>query len=270
MNKTLGICAMLSILGIGCIIGGMSGLHFDVKRLCGNGEVKEYHEAFSTQEIRNLKMKIPYGSLSILSGEVEKIEIHMESDRNEQWAFLVDEDDTLNIKSLQDENYFDHWWDMFYNWNPEVTISITVPSTYIFDSMEISLSAGNIEMNHLNLRRLDANVSAGKLTMDNLNCEDLKTRNSAGSTWISNSEIKKINSEVSAGELKMRNVAFETLDFDISAGHIDAEVRGKKEDYNVNINVSAGNSNLSSQTGTTQKHIYGSVNAGSAKFIFVE
>lgn len=267
INKTAIISTLFLIIGLSLVFYGMFGIEFDIKRLGTKEETKEYFQEVETSEIKNLKIDVDFGIVNMTSSaEVENFEI--KTITNISSKFKIECQDQELIISDNKHNIIENWWNMFENYNRRFELNILYPADFVFENVDLYVSAGKVNCEGLTFNTMKSNISAGLLTLSNLHGQSFASKNSAGETRMENSDIRKINTTASAGNIQFKNIFFEEFDFKLSAGNLYVSVNGSKSEYNIDVDVSAGNSNLSNQKGTTEKYIKGNVSAGNINFSF--
>lgn len=94
-------------------------------------------------------------------------------------------------------------------------------------------------------------VSASKFSIRELLCSTFDTKVSAGLLWVSSLMCSDIKT-------------------DVSASLTDVTVRGIKSEHTILVSSSAGNCNVDSQKGTTDKTFIANCSAGSIRVKFTE
>ena len=92
---------------------------------------------------------------------------------------------------------------------------------------------------------------------------------SAGAVNLSQIVTNSFAADLSAGALNVKGLKCDNIDLDLSAGSAKLGIVGKKSDYTIRVDKSAGSCNVSSQTGGS-KRLSVDISAGSATINFDE
>lgn len=268
MNKVFRIVVTLSFLaGFILFFIGLAGIKFDFNYILDMKETETYNYNYELSSVKSIDLDIPYGKVSLFSKEdVDDIQVTIVT-RNHDHCSVDLEKELLTIKEKK-FHISSRWYDMFDKYRDESRLEIVYPVDSNFDKVNLHLSAGLLEVKDLHFNELTARVSAGEVKFSNCYGPHLSLINSAGKTTIEESIIEKINMNVSAGEVILNKIGFDCLDFDLSAGNIVCNTLGKKEEYSINVSVSAGSCNVTNQNVEGTKYIKGRVSAGNASFSF--
>lgn len=129
---------------------------------------------------------------------------------------------------------------------PEVTVKI--PKGSVLD-LSVDISAGIINLAAGSFKTVDVDVSAGKFNAEAMSCSRLTCDVSAGTVKFASVECTSTDIDVSAGTVKIDNLLCPAIDIDVSAGDVILTVEGKRSDYTVSVDRSAGSCNVSSGGG---------------------
>lgn len=148
------------------------------------------------------------------------------------------------------------------------TATVKIPYTLAVD-LDIDISAGSVNVQSGEFKKLTIHVSAGELNMGEIVCSTSKCHVSAGSVKLEGLYCSNTNCHVSAGSIRLSKVNCPVVDLDVSAGSIKLDMLGNKEEYTILVDKSAGSCNVSSQRGTdANKKIDIDVSAGSIEVNF--
>ncbi len=268
MKKGLLIAAILFTTGVVCVGIGSACIGFDYRKLNPNSEMIHLKQSYETSNINQISIDISYGKLTVdVSSEIEKVELDITKNKNEDWLYKVNSNNTLEIKT--DNDNLSDWWNMFKGFHNNAELNLRIPKALVLNKLSIEVSAGDIRINDIKTNDLFIDVSAGKLELNNVTTNSVISKNSAGETTFNNCQLSSANLDVSAGSINLNNVEVNKLDFDLSAGDINAYINGYKKDYTIDIDVSAGNCNIDNQIVNGDKYIKGDVSAGNATFRFL-
>ena len=173
-------------------------------------------ETFSNVE--NLKLDIGASEVQIKTGTDDKI--HVDDSRmkteNAVQKRLSDDRKTLEI-TMKMRSSFD-----FKNVrNVKGILVIYLPRDYKFDQVDMEYGAVTAEI-------------------DGLNAKSLKIESGASGCTIKNADIEELDVETGAGSLDFYGTVEKEVDIDCGAGSVTLNLEGKVEDYNYELDSSAG------------------------------
>lgn len=162
-----------------------------------------------------------------------------------------------------------HWYSFPLGWGklPETTIKLPKSSTFNLDlqvnagavdiaqgtygTVKIQLNAGAITVNgETECSAFNCTVNAGSATIDNMNCSGL------------------FDCNVNAGSITVKNLICDNIVTEVNAGSLKLKIDGKKADYTITVDKSAGSCDVVNQTGTGGKTLKVDVSAGSVTVEF--
>lgn len=171
-------------------------------------------EAFSGVE--NLKLDIGASEVRIETGTDDKI--HVDDSRmkteNAVQKTLSDDGKTLEITTKMRSSFKNVR-------NVKGTLVIYLPKDYKFDQVDMEYGAATAEI-------------------DGLNAKSLKIESGASGCTIKNADIEELDVETGAGSLDFYGTVEKEVDIDCGAGRVTLNLEGKVEDYNYELDSSAG------------------------------
>ena len=171
-------------------------------------------EVFSGVE--NLKLDIGASEVRIKTGTDDKI--HVDDSRmkteNAVQKTLSDDGKTLEITTKMRSSFKNVR-------NVKGTLVIYLPKDYKFDQMDMEYGAATAEI-------------------DGLNAKSLKIESGASGCTIKNADIEELDVETGAGSLDFYGTVEKEVDIDCGAGRVTLNLVGKVEDYNYELDSSAG------------------------------
>ena len=171
-------------------------------------------EVFSGVE--NLKLDIGASEVRIKTGTDDKI--HVDDSRmkteNAVQKTLSDDGKTLEITTKMRSSFKNVR-------NVKGTLVIYLPKDYKFDQMDMEYGAATAEI-------------------DGLNAKSLKIESGASGCTIKNADIEELAVETGAGSLDFYGTVEKEVDIDCGAGRVTLNLEGKVEDYNYELDSSAG------------------------------
>ena len=171
-------------------------------------------EVFSGVE--NLKLDIGASEVRIKTGTDDKI--HVDDSRmkteNAVQKTLSDDGKTLEITTKMRSSFKNVR-------NVKGTLVIYLPRDYKFDQVDMEYGAATAEI-------------------DGLNAKSLKIESGASGCTIKNADIEELDVETGAGSLDFYGTVEKEVDIDCGAGRVTLNLEGKVEDYNYELDSSAG------------------------------
>ena len=171
-------------------------------------------EVFSGVE--NLKLDIGSSEVRIKTGTDDKI--HVDDSRmkteNAVQKTLSDDGKTLEITTKMRSSFKNVR-------NVKGTLVIYLPKDYKFDQVDMEYGAATAEI-------------------DGLNAKSLKIESGASGCTIKNVDIEELDVETGAGSLDFYGTVEKEVDIDCGAGRVTLNLEGKVEDYNDELDSSAG------------------------------
>jgi hypothetical protein len=169
--------------------------------------------SYGLDEINNLVFDIGAGEVSLINGGSSD-DIHVENDDSKGKLSVEVKGDTMYIKTRGKR---------LGHTGGEATI--TLPVDIMFDSVQIDMSAGDLDIETLNTTQLYVDVTAG-----DLECKEPLTVDS--STW-----------EISAGEISVDSLDCQDTRLKCTAGTMDFCMVGDASQYKLEGKVTAGKLN---------------------------
>lgn len=171
-------------------------------------------EVFSGVE--NLKLDIGASEVRIKTGTDDKI--HVDDSRmkteNAVQKTLSDDGKTLEITTKMRSSFKNVR-------NVKGTLVIYLPKDYKFDQVDMEYGAATADI-------------------DGLNAKSLKIESGASGCTIKNADIEELDVETGAGSLDFYGTVEKEVDIDCGAGRVTLNLEGKVEDYNYELDSSAG------------------------------
>lgn len=166
--------------------------------------------------VENLKLDIGSSEVRIKTGTDDKI--HVDDSRmkteNAVQKTLSDDGKTLEITTKMRSSFKNVR-------NVKGTLVIYLPKDYKFDQVDMEYGAATAEI-------------------DGLNAKSLKIESGASGCTIKNADIEELDVETGAGSLDFYGTVEKEVDIDCGAGRVTLNLEGKVEDYNYELDSSAG------------------------------
>lgn len=197
---------------------------------------------------------------------------------------VEERDGQLTVDGLRQR----HWYNFFIGLSnfPETTVKIPKDAVLKLDvtvkagkvelaageyaSTRVEVHAGSLEMLGVVCTDFRCEVSAGSVSVKSLVCSSFDCGLSAGSITVNSLESRSFDCNISAGSFIAERVNCPLIQVDVSAGSAHLGVAGKREEYYILVDRSAGSCNVSSQIGIDpNKKIDIDISAGSVYVSFV-
>ena len=235
----LSVGIIIFIIGIAVLIAGIAsgGWKF--------GKNLEMQTFTAEQENTSLDLSLAAGEMKVEYFDGDKIEVDYPS----AYPFRYEVKESGGKLSVSPANR-----GISFGWLPwfaKPTVTVRIPSGKVID-LKLSVSAGTARVAGGEFGRLDLDLSAGYVSVGNSKCATFTADVSAGSATID---------RLDCGNIKI----------DLSAGSANLSVNGKKSDYYITVDKSAGSCNVGGQQGAVAgKVIDIDLSAGSVNVSFTD
>ncbi len=258
-NKTKGwLIAAGCLTLIGCLIfgGAMMALGWDFTKLSTGGYETNHHDI--TEPFGNVSIETDTADLVFTVSNDGTCSVSCYEEEKAKHTVRV-ENDTLIIKLENKKAWYEYIGIHF--GSPKITVSlpeaeyaalfirgstgaVTLPNALTFESVDVALSTGNVQMlasssarmkiktstgniklEDLTAGALDLSVSTGGITVSNVNCKgDATLHVSTGRSSLSHVTCKNFTSDGNTGDLKLTDVIVEkTLSIERTTGDVHLE-----------------------------------------------
>ena len=263
MNKTVKVTLIVGaiIVGIGLIVAVIAGFAGGWNFVSTEWNKKVY-EAQPSNEITDIDVDFAAGSLEIgfYEGSVIKVEYPENSQISTEFSVVHN---TLKMYSVVR-------WHVQFGWfNKIPTTKVYIPND-MQPVLRLKVDAGTVTVKAGSYKSVDLRMNAGTLKMDNVDCSAIKIQLDAGTINLSKIECQLFSAVLNAGTLKVTHLKCNDVKLALSAGTARVGIDGKKSDYTIWTDVSAGSCNVKNQNGTIYYNLNVVVSAGSAKITFSE
>lgn len=172
----------------------------------------EEYRTFSKYDVENLVIEVE--AASIVMNEKhgqDDLEVHTDNGRIE----IEVEDETLYIKadSRADGN----------------EIEVTYPVGFVFENVEIS-------------------VGASEMNIQGLNANDFRAEIGAGEIIIQEANVKECSVDVGMGNFEYEGTISEDCDLDCGMGNMELYLEGDSTDFNYEVDCAAGNVSVGTES----------------------
>lgn len=277
MKKFLKFCLITAVILIlvGLILGVASataGGGRDVLQMAQNGELTfdsddilglEFHDTFDIdfEDVTPLydldEVEIFAGGKEILSGDISRMELavgtiedfeislgggefyiensddgkfYLEAENAEKLQVYA-QDETLHLKALRTKTG-----------DTNMSMTLYIPADVSFDEMKLELGAGKFEAEiPLVLENFEGEVGAGQMIVEGLSCNSFDVNVGAGEFLGKELTVKaEAALKVGAGHIYLQGDVKGDLDAECSLGGAELTLAGSKEDFNYEIECTAG------------------------------
>ena len=165
-------------------------------------------------QINSLKLNIDYGEINLLPSNDDQVHIASRKHRHSDYLDINQDGNELSISSKGFDKHFsrDHKHSEIY---------IYIPAKPILKEITINMSAGELDVEHLEIENVDIKLNTGSCSFEQFN-------------------VQNISAKINAGELEFKGDVTKNLAIDCSAGEVDVTLDGSKEDYNYSLTCDAG------------------------------
>ncbi len=249
----LATAAFLVIVGLIIFIAAMTACNWDFTKL---GTVKYETNTYElSEEFSSISIKTDTADIVFLTSDDEKCKVVCYEDKNAKHSASV-QDGTLVIKIVDMRRWYDYIGINFGTQKitvylpeskydeltvKESTGDIEIPKDFEFESIDISVSTGDvnncasasgkikiktstgdINIENVSADMLDLSVSTGKVNAKSITCEgDIKIKVSTGDAKLTDILCKVFSSDGSTGDISLKNViATEKLSIERSTGNV--------------------------------------------------
>ncbi len=218
--------AMMIIINI---IGGIASGLMSITSLFN--ETKDANEnvyVYTVEEINkvdNLKIVLKMSNLTIKSGDIFSIQTNNRH---------VKQNLSNEILIIKENGHF--------NFSSNNEVIITIPVDKIFNKINISMGAGNINSEDLASLYLDVDAGAGNISFNNLSVtEKLELDGGAGNITINNSQVNNLDLDNGVGEFKFSGYLFGKNEIDMGVGNASLYLNSDIKEYNFCVDKGIGN-----------------------------
>ena len=244
---SIGLIAFLVILGL------------NDWSLDTNWETKTYE---CTQDNGTVRLEYSAGPVHVIFYDGEKIKVEYPEAQNYKTE-VRENDGKLSVTSGKR-----YWYNvaLWQQWKiPKTTVYLPKGQTL---SLDLTVNAGTLNVESGAYSGVKLELNAGTVSLGRIECPELNVKINAGTLNVDGAVCNKITSQVNAGSSHIDGIVCGDISAKVNAGSSSFDIDGKRAEYNISVDKSAGGCNVSGQTGTTDKRIRAEVNAGSLSFDF--
>lgn len=213
-------------------------------------------------EIAYINYEFSAGTLKVeyYEGDVIKVEYPHSNEFTTEFSISHT---ALNIATTQVRWYNTGFW---FNKIPETRVYL--PRNVIF-GLDLEINAGVVEIGEGQYSKIDVEMNAGTISIDNVASSVFSLELNAGAVNLTRITSGEFAADINAGSLNLKGLKCDKINLEISAGSANISVVGKKSDYTIVADVSAGSCNVTNQLGVHyNKTLSVEVSAGSANITF--
>lgn len=231
----LALAALLIVTIFSGIIGGLSfvGMMVWGDEISWNGNSEWVNTEFSGKEMTRLDVNVKATAVRIRTAkEGEPVRIETNNEYITSWV----DGSTLNVVEKSHG---------FFGWGGTGDLVIYVREDTTFDSVEIEIGAGTLDVERLEARDLKLNLGAGKTAIDEL----VATRRAeidggAGVVEIRGGELRDLDLDLGAGKAELRARVVGNGRVTAGVGKTELTLIGREEDYRLRIDKGIGSVTL--------------------------
>ena len=178
---------------------------------------------YSAQDIRGLEIDIVKAQVELIENEAsEEISVYTDGGK-----FTVDvKNGVLIIKS-----------DSKLNKNK---LCVEIPSGFEFEEVDISAGGASVDISNICVGEIDLECGAGVVQIGNLEAREADFEIGAGEIIISYGNVSECSVKVGMGDFQYDGIISKECDVECGMGNAELRLEGKEENYNYEIECSAG------------------------------
>ncbi|MDE5943676.1 MAG: DUF4097 family beta strand repeat-containing protein [Clostridia bacterium] len=193
----------------------------------------------------------------------DKITVDYPVIKGYQWSISnADGDGLLTLSSNMPSNYLTLLGSVNI---PDAVIKL--PENVLFD-VEVETAAGSVTLANGNYNNIKVDLAAGSFYANTVTCESINCKINAGSFYADSMTCNDIRCDINAGEINIDELTCNSLTASVDMGSLEIGMTGLKSEYTISAVCNMGSSNLSTQTGSSDKKIDVSVSMGSLEVTF--
>lgn len=143
---------------------------------------------------------------------------------------------------------------------------------------KIELASGKAELNNINSKELILRASSGRMDLNKVELSKLDVEVLSGKLVSENCVTDELVADMSSGSMDFDKIKFNKGDFKVSSGSLKVNVLGKEDDYSYDVEASSGSIKIGDKKvgdeyrieKSGDKEIKADVSSGSIKFSFGE
>lgn len=184
-----------------------------------NGNGKNY----SAQEIKSLEIDIQKAKVELVEEEsLEEISVYTDGGNFDidvkKGVLIVKSDSKLNKNK----------------------VLVKIPAGFEFEEVDISAGGASVDISNICVGEIDLECGAGVVEIGNLEAREADFEIGAGQIIISYGNVSDCSVKVGMGDFQYDGIISRECDVECGMGNADLRLEGREEDYNYEIECSAG------------------------------
>lgn len=238
-QKTIKFLAMAFgiLLAVG-IITAIAGLAVNIiSAVTGNYSNEEkidFDKEFTGVE--NLDIKHIIGELHITTGDTFRVKAQNVS---ESFLAEVTGKKTLTV-SERSKGFFFLWFEFDGFRRSDSKVTVYLPDNFIADEVKIDSGAGNVNIDALVADKLNINAGTGNIQGSSLSAEEVDIDGGVGNITLTDIDFRDTVFDSGIGNMKLKGMLTGDNKFDCGIGDVDLELKGRREDYRLDIDSGIG------------------------------
>lgn len=149
------------------------------------------------------------------------------------------------------------------------TVTLYVPDNMVLNEVEVSLGAGEMELDGLKAAQMEFALGAGQIHAKGLQTDSLSVSVGAGDIELEEAVLKDVEVQVGAGNFTIDGEVSGNISAECAMGNITLKLAGSEADFNYELECVSGNITVGNEeySGLAQEK---SVNNNAAKTIELE
>ncbi len=140
----------------------------------------------------------------------------------------------LYIKSVRPANLMDEI--------KNSTITLYLPNeNRALQQLEVSLGAGQLQLNHLAVQNMMVSIGAGQLLLTDMALGTVEVSLGAGELRAEDVTVENLTASVGAGNMELSGAIYTDAKISCSMGNVHMELEGEQKDFNYDLSCVAGN-----------------------------
>lgn len=180
-------------------------------------------KSYSAQDIRSLEIDIQKAKVELVEDESsEEISVYTDGGKFnidvKQGVLIVKSDSKLNKNKLL----------------------VKIPAGFEFEEVDISAGGASVDISNICVGEIDLECGAGVIEIGNLEAREADFEIGAGQIIISYGNVSDCSVKVGMGDFQYDGIISSECNVECGMGNADLRLEGREEDYNYEIECSAG------------------------------
>lgn len=185
----------------------------------------------SPSDIRNLELTLRSCEFEILTSEDDQIRVEIEEGK-EKYFSLREKEGTLYVNDIRKSKKN----------IKAVHVKLWLPSDYVFDEVNMTLGAGNMQIDRLAANDINIEGGAGKIEAETLIANnELDAEIGAGDFYITEATLGETDIDCGVGRFEIGSCTLNgNADISGGVGDVNIGIVGEKEDFNYELSCGMG------------------------------